>query len=114
MSPHPLVRTGEFTTWLGYPIDDDVPVADEVLGSLPPHDLGMTLCHEHMSMIFDVAFCDPDPSTEHMSQCPLTVENLGWIRQHPYSHRQNLRLEGNEVEEAVLDDLRSFKACGGR
>ncbi|CAG0893515.1 unnamed protein product [Cyprideis torosa] len=93
MSPHPLVRT--------------------VLGSLPPHDLGMTLCHEHMSMIFDVAFCDPDPSTEHMSHCPLTVENLGWIRQHPHLQSQAEFALGGK-RRWRNDDLRSFKACGGR
>ncbi|KAK2145639.1 hypothetical protein LSH36_667g01041 [Paralvinella palmiformis] len=83
-----------------------------VLGPINPDELGLTLCHEHLSMKFDVAFVPPtNPKYKAYEEAELTLENIGWIRQNPLSSKVNINL--NDAESAMLYDVHEYKKCGG-
>lgn len=82
-----------------------------VLGPVEPSKLGRTLTHEHLTMTFDSFYFPPPPCHEATSREPITMKNLFWIHQNPYSHRENLQL--NQEVEAIKEELLYFKAQGG-
>ena len=85
-----------------------------VTGAVNPDQLGKTLVHEHLSMTFDVAYVEPAKPEELLkTDMPFAMENLGWIRYNPYSHRPNLKLNDVECEEAILKDIARYRAAGG-
>ncbi|XP_077495352.1 N-acetyltaurine hydrolase isoform X5 [Amblyomma americanum] len=87
-----------------------------VLGPVEPSQLGAVLTHEHLSDTLDErVFVSGAPQLHHadMRHCPLSMENLWWIRQFPYSHPENLRFHGADVEEAVMQEMRFLRASGG-
>uniref|UniRef100_A0A023GF05 Putative phosphotriesterase-related protein n=1 Tax=Amblyomma triste TaxID=251400 RepID=A0A023GF05_AMBTT len=87
-----------------------------VLGPVEPSQLGAVLTHEHLSDTLDErVFVSGAPELHHadMSNCPLTMDNLWWIRQFPYSHPENLRFHGADVEAAVEQEMRFLRANGG-
>ena len=71
------------------------------------------MVHEHLSMKFDVAYVKPSDSDVHKSNLPFTMENLGWIHYNPYSHKENLQLNGTVCEEAIIAELQNFHSIGG-
>nr|DBA25191.1 TPA: hypothetical protein GDO54_012749 [Pyxicephalus adspersus] len=82
-----------------------------VLGPVHPDQLGRTLTHEHLTMTFNCCYCPPPPDQSALSDGPILMENLYWLRQNPYSNKENLLL--NQEVEAVKEELISFKASGG-
>ena len=54
-----------------------------VLGLVNPTDIGVTLTHEHLSMCYDFAYQEPLLGDENNVDKPLTLPNLGWVRQYP-------------------------------
>ena len=82
-----------------------------VLGTIDPDDLGIVLPHEHLTIDLSDFFVMPAPEDEHYVNQPISLENLGWIRSHCKSNRENLRpFEAQlAVEEVLL-----FKKHGGR
>eukprot|EP00061_Rhincodon_typus_P012463 g38218.t1 len=82
-----------------------------VLGPIDPRQLGRTLTHEHLTMSFGFCYTPPPPGQEACSEMPITMNNLYWLKQNPYSHKANLLL--NEEMEAVKDELLHFKKVGG-
>ena len=76
-----------------------------VLGLIDPKDLGLTMTHEHLLIDFSVMFNPtPDVTTQRMAHAPVSIENLGWIRQYCYSNLDNLLVldEETAIEEAML------------
>ncbi|MED5450397.1 MAG: phosphotriesterase-related protein [Chloroflexota bacterium] len=76
-----------------------------VLGLIDPKDLGLTMTHEHLLIDFSVMFNPtPDVTTQRMAHTPVSMENLGWIRQYCYSNLDNLLVldEETAIEEAML------------
>jgi len=76
-----------------------------VLGLIDPQDLGLTMTHEHLLIDFSVMFNPtPDVTTQRMAHAPVSMENLGWIRQYCYSNLDNLLVldEDTAIEEAML------------
>ena len=76
-----------------------------VLGLIDPQDLGLTMTHEHLLIDFSVMFNPtPDVTTQRMAHAPVSMENLGWIRQYCYSNLDNLLVldEDTAIEEATL------------
>ena len=71
------------------------------------------MAHEHLSMTFDVAYVKPRTEEAHKTNFPISMENLGWIRYHPYSHLSNLHFNDAEVEPAIFSEMESYKAVGG-
>jgi phosphotriesterase-related protein len=84
-----------------------------VLGLVEPNDLGKTLVHEHLSMNFEVAYVQPDEVDGNKINLPFSLENLGWIRYKPYSHRSNLLLNDADCEEAIVTEMQNYKQLGG-
>ncbi|CAH1774301.1 unnamed protein product, partial [Owenia fusiformis] len=82
-----------------------------VTGWVEPSELGITMTHEHLSMTFEVAHVPAMERDKDLTDLPLTIENLWWIRQYPYSHPRNLFL--NEEKQAVLEEMHLYKKNGG-
>jgi phosphotriesterase-related protein len=78
---------------------------------MEPRELGVTLPHEHLLLDFTGAkmhprYCSPDD----VSELEFKMENLGKIRQFPYSVRRNLSIDS--VDQAI-SELKLFKSAGG-
>ncbi len=76
-----------------------------VLGTIQPGELGPTMTHEHLLINFGVMFNPPpEATTQRLAHEPVTLENLGWIRQYCYSNLDNLLVldEDTAVNEALL------------
>ncbi|XP_077863494.1 N-acetyltaurine hydrolase-like, partial [Saccoglossus kowalevskii] len=58
-----------------------------VCGLLDPAELGFTMTHEHFTMVFNVSYTEADRKEDlkTMTDAPLNMRNLGWIRQNPVS-----------------------------
>ena len=57
-----------------------------VLGLVSPDELGVVLPHEHLLLDFGNAWTPKPPEygdTGDIKDLPLTIENLGAIRQYP-------------------------------
>lgn len=85
----------------------------KVTSLVAPSELGKTMAHEHLSMTFNVAYVEPKGTDLHKTSLPFSMENLGWIRYNPYSHKPNLQLNDAECEEAIINELKQFKKAGG-
>ncbi|XP_013380455.1 phosphotriesterase-related protein [Lingula anatina] len=64
-------------------------------------------------MTFEVTYIPPPPGDEGKVNLPFEMKNLGWIRQYPYSHKPNLIYNDDDSHEAVIQELKYFKECGG-
>ncbi|KAM8966663.1 N-acetyltaurine hydrolase [Pelodytes ibericus] len=82
-----------------------------VLGPIHPDQLGYTLTHEHLTMTFSCCYYPPPPHQKALSNDPIMMKNLFWLKQNPYSNKENLLL--NEEVQAVKEELLIFKAAGG-
>jgi len=83
-----------------------------VLGAIEPSDLGVTFCHEHLSMDYqEAAFTPPTPRDPERENSGFSLANLGWIRQYPYSHVDNLQMYA--AQKDVLAEMKALKAAGG-
>jgi phosphotriesterase-related protein len=86
--------------------------AQTVLGPIAAEAMGITLPHEHLLIDFEVMFTEPGGGSERgLSRQPVSLANLGWIRQHFSSNLDNLQLLDEKVarDEALL-----FKNAGGQ
>ena len=86
--------------------------AQTVLGPVAAEAMGITLPHEHLLIDFEVMFKEPPTGSERgLSRQPVSLANLGWIRQHFSSNLDNLQLLDEKVarDEALL-----FKNAGGQ
>lgn len=84
-----------------------------VLGAISPSELGRTLTHEHLSMNFEHFYRKPPEALVEHFQTTTTLKNIGYIRQYPYSSKNNLKLDDKEAQDAVLDDVLAYKEFGG-
>lgn len=86
-----------------------------VLGVITPESLGFTLGHEHLSTDFEQLFCSAPPALQNYvtDKEKITLENLGVLRQYPYSSRFNLNLSDEESHKSVIEDVKLFKKWGG-
>jgi phosphotriesterase-related protein len=86
--------------------------AQTVLGPIAGEAMGITLPHEHLLIDFAVMFREPASAAERgLSRQPVSLANLGWVRQHFSSNLDNLQL----LDETVArDEALLFKHAGGR
>lgn len=82
-----------------------------VLGLVEPTQLGCTMTHEHLTMSYKCCFVPPSSDQEALSEGHIEMKNLFWIKQNPYSHKENLLLY--QETDAVKEELLHFKAAGG-
>jgi len=86
--------------------------AQTVLGPIAGEAMGITLPHEHLLIDFEVMFKEPASGSERgLARQPVSLANLGWVRQHFSSNLDNLQLLDEKVarDEALL-----FKHAGGQ
>src|SRR5215510_10047796 len=82
-----------------------------VLGIIPPEAMGVTLPHEHLLIDFKVMFAEPTSSAERArAHEPVSLANLGWVRQNFNANLDNLRLTDERVS---ADEILLFKHAGG-
>jgi phosphotriesterase-related protein len=83
-----------------------------VLGPLPPEALGVTLPHEHLLIDFRVMFAEPPAASDKgRAWQPVSLDNLGWVRQNFNANLDNLRLLDEQVAQ---DEIGLFSEAGGR
>src|SRR6266566_5228353 len=82
-----------------------------VLGSIGAEEIGVTLPHEHLLIDFEVMFVEPTaPRDKERSREPVSLANLGWVRQNFNANLDNLRLTDEQV---AADEILLFKHAGG-
>jgi phosphotriesterase-related protein len=82
-----------------------------VEGPIDPTELGTTLTHEHIFIDMENWFVSPDSVYERsLSNQPLSLENLWFVRRNPFMHKDNLILDS--IDEAC-DELAEFYRAGG-
>jgi phosphotriesterase-related protein len=83
-----------------------------VLGAIATEDLGVTLPHEHLLIDFGVMFAEPAAASDKgRAWAPVSLDNLGWVRQNFNANLDNLRLTDEQV---ARDEILLFKHAGGR
>lgn len=82
-----------------------------VLGLIEPGQLGCTMTHEHLTMSYSCCYYPPPSGQEALSVQPIEMKNLFWLKQNPYSHKENLLL--CQETDAVREELLQYKAAGG-
>jgi phosphotriesterase-related protein len=83
-----------------------------VLGPIAPDAVGIALPHEHLLIDFKVMFVEPAAAADKgRAWEPVSLENLGWVRQNFSSNLDNLRLLDERVAQ---DEIALFARAGGR
>jgi phosphotriesterase-related protein len=83
-----------------------------VLGAVAPDAIGITLPHEHLLIDFKVMFAEPAAAGDKGRAFePVSLGNLGWVRQNFNANLDNLRLLDEQVAQ---DEILLFKRAGGR
>jgi len=83
-----------------------------VLGEIDAGAMGITLPHEHLLIDFKVMFAEPAAASEKgRAWEPVSLGNLGWVRQNFNANLDNLRLLDEQVAQ---DEILLFKRAGGR
>ncbi len=81
-----------------------------VLGPVQPSELGPTSTHEHLYIDFSFMYRPAQDSPLDLSDAPITLENLGWVRHNHYSSHANLTLM--DVDTAIME-VGLYKDAGG-
>ncbi len=82
-----------------------------VLGAIAPETMGVTLPHEHLLIDFSVMFAEPTAASDKGRAAePVSLANLGWVRQNFNANLDNLRLTDEQV---AIDEIRLFQRAGG-
>ena len=83
-----------------------------VLGAIERDAIGVTLPHEHLLIDFKVMFAEPAAASDKgRAWEPVSLANLGWVRQNFNANLDNLRLLDEQVAQ---DEILLFKRAGGR
>jgi len=83
-----------------------------VLGTVAPDAIGVTLPHEHLLIDFKVMFAEPAGAGDKgRAWEPVSLANLGWVRQNFNANLDNLSLLDEQVAQ---DEILLFKHAGGR
>ncbi len=86
-------------------------LAQTVLGTVSPEDLGPTTTHEHLLIDFRCMFNPPaEVSDLGRAHAPLTVDILGWVRYNWFDNLDNLMLDD---EETAITEAALYKRAGG-
>jgi len=83
-----------------------------VLGPVDGAALGVTLPHEHLLIDFAVMFREPTTASDKaLAYQPVTLSNVGWVRQNFNANLDNLRLLD---EQTAHDEIMLFRHAGGQ
>jgi len=82
-----------------------------VLGPIEPDSLKTTLMHEHLICSLLSALIKPETSADKRNaNSPITLQNLGWVRQNWLKSKSNLVLDD---EKLAINELLKFKQLKG-
>ncbi|KAI5637486.1 phosphotriesterase family domain-containing protein [Phthorimaea operculella] len=84
-----------------------------VLGDVDPSQLGRTLTHEHLAMEFTHFYRTPPSIIADKFKPGFSLERVGYLRQYPYSSEYNLLMNDDGSRQAVMNDVKEYKRCGG-
>ncbi|BET02942.1 Parathion hydrolase-related protein [Nesidiocoris tenuis] len=87
--------------------------ATTVLGKVRAENLGPTLTHEHFSLNFKNFYREPPAELKQYLSGEIALDNVGYVRQYPYGNQSNVNFFGEEVNKAVLREMKLFKQFGG-
>src|SRR5206468_8608651 len=74
--------------------------------------MGVTLPHEHLLIDFAVMFKAPAAASDKgLAYQPVSLSNVGWVRQNFNANLDNLRLLD---EQTALDEIMLFRRAGGQ
>src|SRR5882724_7895030 len=83
-----------------------------VLGAVDAETMGVTLPHEHLLIDFEVMFTEPAAASDKgLAYQPVSLANVGWVRQNFNANLDNLRLLD---EQTALDEIMLFRRAGGQ
>jgi phosphotriesterase-related protein len=83
-----------------------------VLGPVDAAALGVTLPHEHLLIDFAVMFREPAAASDKgLAYQPVSLGNVGWVRQNFNANLDNLRLLD---EQTAQDEITLFRRAGGQ
>ena len=83
-----------------------------VLGLISPNELGVTLPHEHFFLDMEAFFNEPEAAAEKLiAHQPVGPNNIGWVRYHFFSNRDNICLLDEQI--AAEEALR-YRYAGGK
>jgi phosphotriesterase-related protein len=86
--------------------------AQTVLGTIDAGSMGVTLPHEHLLIDFGVMFKEPPAASDKgLAYQPVTLSNVGWVRQNFNANLDNLRLLD---EQTAHDEIMLFRRAGGQ
>ncbi|CAH0389406.1 unnamed protein product [Bemisia tabaci] len=86
---------------------------ETVLGPIASSKLGKVLTHEHFSIKYDrFNIKAPEVVKSYLDQ-PISMGNLGFVRQYPYSCPYNVTFNDEDSNVAVMKDVSLFKQFGG-
>ena len=86
--------------------------AQTVLGAVDADAMGITLPHEHLLIDFEVMFKEPAAASDKgLAYEPVSLPNVGWVRQNFNANLDNLRLLD---EQAAQDEIMLFRRAGGQ
>jgi phosphotriesterase-related protein len=83
-----------------------------VTGAIDPAELGVTLIHEHIFIDISCYYRAPSDSLgRSLTEQPLRMGMLGWLRQNSMNSRPNLVLDDANL---AVEELKIFAELGGR
>lgn len=86
---------------------------ETVLGKRDVNQLGRTLTHEHLSLTFTTFYVQPPSHLKRFFNGKIELQNVGMLRQYPYSDLYNLVYNDQCTKDAVLEDVKLYKEFGG-
>lgn len=84
-----------------------------VLGPVSPESLGRTLTHEHFALDFNKFYTPPPNHLADKFIDDITLGNVGYLKQYPYSSKYNLTFYDQQTLNAVCSDIKNYKKHGG-
>lgn len=88
-------------------------VVQTVLGPISPNLLGRTLTHEHFELDFEKFYCEPPAEFKDILAKRISLKTIGFVRQYPYSSKENIKFCDEATREAVKIDVELYKKFGG-
>src|SRR5207245_11055136 len=83
-----------------------------VLGAVDADTMGVTLPHEHLLIDFAVMFKEPAAASDKgLAYQPVSLSNVGWVRQNFNANLDNLRLLD---EQTALDEITRLRRARGQ
>ncbi len=82
-----------------------------VLGDIAPHELGITLSHEHLLIDLRGLWDNPPSERAYLIDQEPALENLGALIRNPYDSKPNLLIDDPDLS---IQELLLYRSAGGQ